>query len=421
MQTMSVSNSGHHRHPTRRRALWRPTALAACTLGLLVACGGGDGDGDGDGGGGGGSSAPATYTTATSSVLAGSGTYGYTNHADPLQARFTRIWGLTGDGAGNLYVADFDSGAMRYVGSNGAVGTYAGAEPPGGGAYFDNPNPLVARFYGPAQLVRASNGTLYVADSNNHCIRKIAPGANATTAGAVTTVAGVCGTTTEGFNNGVASTARFRFPFGLALDEAQQVLYVADTENNRIRKIKLGSLAAADAVTTLAGNEAYGSADGQGSAARFYHPQGLARDAQGNLFVADGFNSTIRKVDANGQVSTLAGTPQQRGYANGAGSGAKFYGPAGVAADANGSIYVADRGNNVIRMLRPNGSGGYTASTLAGAQPTNGKDPAPPGAGIGSAAATQFKEVTALWLDGKGMLYTGERDGSRIVKLTLQR
>ena len=489
MHTPSVSKSSHHRHHARRRAPWRPTALAACTLGLLVACGGG---------GGGGGSAPATYsiggnvtglgagntlvltnngaddlsvaangaftfatpihgaysvavktqppgqactvakgsgtaaaavssvavncyvvyTTATSSVLAGTGTYGYVNNANPLQAQFKGISGLTGDGAGNLYVADSGSNAVRYVGSNGPLGTYAGAVPPGAYDYLDNPNPLVARFNGPARLVRADNGTLYVADYKNHCIRKIASGANATTAGAVTTVAGTCGT--QGFTNGAASTARFYVPHGLALDEAQQVLYVADSGNNSIRKIKLGSLTAADAVSTLAGDGTIGSADGQGSTARFNHPMGLARDAQGNLIVADFDNQTIRKIDANGQVSTLAGMPRQFGYANGAGNAAKFYGPTDVVADANGCMYVADQLNHVIRMLRPAGGGGYTVSTLAGAQPTNGTDPAPSGTGTGSGAATQFNRVYALWLDGKGTLYSGVEFGYRILRLTLQ-
>ena len=141
------------------------------------------------------------------------------------------------------------------------------------------------------------------------------------------------------------------------MDSAGNV-YVADSANNTIRKVT-----PAGVVTTLAGLAgSCGSADGTGSAARFYCPAGVAVDSAGNVYVADMHNNTIRKVTPAGVVTTLAGLAGSPGSADGTGSAARFNDPYGVAVDSAGNVYVADTGNNTIRKVTPGG----VVTTLAG-------------------------------------------------------
>ncbi len=173
-----------------------------------------------------------------------------------------------------------------------------------------------------------------------------------------TTVAGVA----PGAIGGIGSAARFFHPEGVALDGAGNV-YVADTSNHTIRK----TTPAGD-VTTFAGRAGeYGTADGAGSAARFYRPEGIALDSAGNVYVADSLH-TIRRITPNGVVSTLAGTPYTSGSSDGMGSAARFTFPKGLAVDAAGIIYVADSGNHTIRKITPAG----VVSTLAGLAGSSG-------------------------------------------------
>ena len=160
-----------------------------------------------------------------------------------------------------------------------------------------------------------------------------------------TTLAGLGGG--EGFDDGTGSAARFRYPQGVATDSSGNV-YVADTFNNTIRKIT-----PAGAVTTLAGlGGTYGSTDGMGSAARFYRPFGVATDSSGNVYVADSGNDTIRKITPAGAVTTLAGLARSWGSADGTGSAARFNYPIAVATDSSGYVYVADTDNHTIRIGR---------------------------------------------------------------------
>ncbi|MBI4326542.1 MAG: hypothetical protein HY674_14945, partial [Chloroflexi bacterium] len=177
----------------------------------------------------------------------------------------------------------------------------------------------------------------------NGAIRKVA--AN----GVVTTLAGV-----------------FSAPEGVAVDSASNV-YVADTENHTVRRIS-----AAGVVTTLAGlDESSGTADGTGSTARFHDPTDVAVDSAGNVYVADIWNNTIRKVTPDGVVTTLAGLAQDTdgdggndgAYADGPGAQARFNWPYGIAVDHAGNLYVTDGGNNVIRQVNPAG----VVTTWAGA------------------------------------------------------
>ena len=151
-------------------------------------------------------------------------------------------------------------------------------------------------------------------------------------------------------------------PCGVAADNAGN-LYVADTDNDTIRKI----VASTGAVTTFAGLAgSSGSADGTGSAARFNNPSGVAVDGAGNVYVADTLNNTLRKVSASGVVSTLAGSTGTSGSTDGTGTAALFYGPQGLAIDAGGNLYVADTNNHTIRKVVPSTGVVTTVAGLAG-------------------------------------------------------
>lgn len=196
-----------------------------------------------------------------------------------------------------------------------------------------------AQFHLPHGIAADKAGNIYVADTGNDTIRKIAPN------GVVTTLAGMA--EVHGSVDGIGSGARFWAPFGVAVDISENV-YVADTLNNTIRKIL-----ASGTVTTLAGVAGKaGSDDGIGAAARFRNPWGLAVDGAGNVYVADSSNDTIRRIEPDGRVTTIAGKAGVSGSKDGMGSTSLFNNPFAVAMDATGNIvYVADSGNNTIRKI----------------------------------------------------------------------
>ncbi len=240
---------------------------------------------------------------------------------------------------GDLYVADFLNDTIRMITPGGVVTTLAGsaAAPPGS----TDGTGTAARFNEPAGIaVDPTTGNVYVADTYNDTIRMITP------AGVVTTLAGTAGQI--GSADGTGAAARFNEPEGVAVDAAGNV-YVADTDNRTIREIT-----PAGVVTTLAGSPGQGgSADGTGAAAQFDYPADVAVDAAGNVYVADEFNNTIREITPTGVVTTLAGTAGQYGSTDGTGTAARFTDPIGVAVDAAGNVYVADNYNNTIRKLSP--------------------------------------------------------------------
>jgi sugar lactone lactonase YvrE len=181
------------------------------------------------------------------------------------------------------------------------------------------------------------NYTIYVGDTGTDRIRRLTP-----LSSDVHSVAGTA--TTAGANDGPATTARFNGPTGVAIDASGNV-FVADTENDLIRRIGTDGV-----VTTVAGVAgAAGFADGVGSVARFDHPTALAFDALGNLYVADTGNHAIRRIAPSHLVSTLIGTGAP-GHKSGAGTAAMLNAPNGIAFDPSGLLYIADTGNNMIRV-----------------------------------------------------------------------
>jgi sugar lactone lactonase YvrE len=325
------------------------------------------------------------------------GTAGVEGRADGTgaAARFNYPQGIATDTAGNVYVAEWGNAVIRKITPAGVVTTLAGTAGVQGSADGTGP---AAQFMGPFSVATDSAGNVYVADLYNANIRKITPH------GVVTTFAGTAGVT--GTADGIGGAAQFSGPQGVATDAAGNV-YVADTWADTIRKIT-----PARVVTTLAGKGgAAGSADGTGVAARFYSPQGIATDAEGNLFVADAYNDAVRKITPAAVVTTLAGQPQATpscGYANGVGEAARFCDPQGVATDAEGNIYVADSSNTEIRRITPIG----VVTTFAGETQLYGDAD-----GIG-AAARFSSPIGGVAPDAAGDLYIGDYGNSTIRKIT---
>jgi sugar lactone lactonase YvrE len=281
--------------------------------------------------------------------------------------------GVAVDSEGNVYVADSSNSTIRKITSGGVVTTLAGS---------------AALFWEPEGVAVDRAGNVYVADSNNATIRKITSG------GVVTTLAGLAGN--HGSADGTGSAARFDNPSGVAVD-SEGNLYVADYYNCTIRKVTSGGV-----VTTLAGLAGNaGSADGTGSAARFDNPSGVAVDSAGNVYVAD--CTTIRKVTSGGVVTTLAGLAGNAGSADGTGSGARFDFPNGVAVDSAGNVYVADTYNCTIRKI----TGGGVVTTPAGLA-------GGPGSADGLGSVARFHEPTGIAVGSAGNVVIADRNNYTI-------
>jgi pimeloyl-ACP methyl ester carboxylesterase/sugar lactone lactonase YvrE len=288
---------------------------------------------------------------------------------------------VSGDSAGNLYVADTSGNTIDKITPAGLVSTLAGTT---GVAGAQDGAGSSALFNQPGGVAVDDAGNLYVADTGNATIRKITPN------GTVSTLAG--SPTSRGNQDGSGSAASFSSPAGVAVDGAGNV-YVADAFNATIRKIT-----AAGAVSTLAGSAMNrGDADGTGPAAQFNYPNGVAVNAAGNLYVADTYNDTIRQITPAGVVTTLAGSAGISGAVDLAGRSALFNQPCGIAVDSAGNLYVADTGNGTIRRITPGGA----VSTVAGMAGV---------AGLGDGAGTSalFNQPHGLWLDAAGNLYVAD-------------
>jgi len=268
-------------------------------------------------------------------------------------AQFYMPFGITVDTTTNLYVTDSINQTIRKltpVGTNWVVSTIAGQIQISGSADGTGTN---AQFNGPAGIAVSGGSNLYVADDNNNTIRKMTlTGTN----WAVSTFAGLAGV--YGDADGATNNARFHSPIGVAVDGSGNV-YVADANNNEVRKITTSGV-----VSTFAGVST-GSTDGPGTNALFWSTAAVALDAQDNVYVADYYNCTIRKITTNDVVSTIAGLAGNIGSADGTNSDARFYYPSDIALDSQGNVYVADAYNSTIRKITPVGTN-WVVTTIAG-------------------------------------------------------
>lgn len=201
--------------------------------------------------------------------------------------------------------------------------------------------------------------------------------------------------------NGVGTNALFSDPAAMVADSAGN-LFVADSGNHAIRKVS-----STGAVTTIAGQLGVSGSGGvTGAQAKFNRPYGIAMDRAGNLFVSDTGNHTIRKITPAGGVSTIAGSVGQSDFANGSGTAARFSSPLGLAVATNGTLYVADSGNHVIRVISPSG----VVGTLAGSPENWGSDD-----GVGGAA--RFNGPVGVTLDEQGDLLVSDSNNHTIRKV----
>ncbi|CAJ0822114.1 Virginiamycin B lyase [Ralstonia wenshanensis] len=315
------------------------------------------------------------------STIAGSTTAGYANGTGSA-ASFRQPSGVARDASGNLYVADYANHVIRKIAPGGVVTTLAGTGSPG---HVDGMAGS-AKFATPVGIAVAASGNIYVTEFYGNDIRMITPG------GIVTTLAG---SATAGSADGIGASASFNNPLGIAVD-ANENVYVADYSNNMIRKIT-----PAGVVTTLAGTTTAGSNNGAAGLATFNGPSGIALSPSGTLYVAEWFNSDIRQISPAGVVSTLAGSGAT-GSDDGVGTAATFSLPVSIAIGTNGVLYVADDGNNLIRMVTPAG----VVATLAGSINAGSAD------GPGSTA--MFNQPSGIAVDTNGNLYVADQANNMI-------
>ena len=334
-------------------------------------------------------SGPLTRTYWKIDTIAGGGVG---DGGAAVSARLDNPTGVVVDGAGNLYVADSDNHRVRKIDASGTITTVAGTGEQGSNE--DRGPAVSAQLHSPTGVTVDGSGNLYVADSDNHRVRKI------DASGTITTVAG---TGEQGFSGdgGQAIGAQLSHPSGVALDSVGN-LYIADRWNNRIRRIDTTGT-----ITTIAGTGGRGFSGDGGTAvaARLHYPGGVVVDGSGNVYVADGSNHRIRRIDTTGTITTIAGTGEE-GFSGDGGQafGAQLNLPSGVALDSIGNLYVADSDNHRIRRIDASG----TITTFAGrGEPASNLD------GI-LAINSRLNLPRGVAVDGSGNLYIADTGNDRI-------
>ena len=312
--------------------------------------------------------------------MAGNGTGSYGGDNGPAtSAQLNAPYSVAVDSSGNLYIADKENNRIRKI-SNGAITTVAGNGPNSYGG--DNGPATSAQLNGPYGVALDASGNLYIADYHNNRIRKVSNGV-------ITTVAGN-GTLGYSGDNGPATSAQLDDPTGIAVDAAGN-LYIADTDNHRIRKVSNG------VISTVAGSgrAGYSGDNGPATSARLWSPQGIAVDTAGNLYIADTGNSRIREV-SNGVISTMAG-----------GDSIGLAYPYGVALDVAGNLYIGDTNNNCVRKV----SNGVMTTIAGDGMPSFGGDNGP-------AISAELFFPHGVAVDATGKVYIADMINNRVRILT---
>ncbi len=290
------------------------------------------------------------------------------------------------------------SGAFGVTGSD-KITTIAGVGKFGTGGFSGDGGPATsAQLSQPHAVAVDAQGSVYIADSNNNRIRKVGLG------GTISTLAGTGRASGFSGDGGPATSAYLSSPRGVAVD-GQRNIYIADYGNNRVRKVSPGGT-----ITTFAGTgiQGFSGDGGPATSAQLYQPHGVAVDAQGNVYIAEYRGNRVRKVSPGGTITTLAGTGKA-GFSGDGGpaTSARLYAPAGVAVDGNRNVYIADQQNGRVRKVSPGG----TITTFAGTG-VNGFS----GEG-GPATSAQLANAFGVAVDKEGNVYIADADPPRMLKV----
>lgn len=326
-------------------------------------------------------------------TVAGTGGVGFQGDNGPaVSAQLNRPYGIAVDSAGTLYFSDFNNQRVRKITTDGKISTVAGT---GVAGYSGDSGPAVsAQLNYPRDVAVDSAGAVYIADANNHRVRKV------TVDGTISTVVGTGAAGLSG-DGGPATAARLNLPMGVAVDSTG-VLYVSEYHNNRVRKIT-----ADGRISTFVGTGAVGSGGDGGPAvsAQLNRPHAVAVDGSGALYIADHGNHRVRKVTADGKISTVAGTGAA-GFSgdDGPATSARLNGPVGVVVDGTGVLCIADYGNHRVRKVTAEGKIGTVAGTGTAGFSGDG----------GPAATAQLYHPYGLAVDCVGTLYIADHVNNRI-------
>jgi trimeric autotransporter adhesin len=335
-----------------------------------------------------------TINTIAGSALSGYGGDGGQATAASLQDPI----GVAVDATGNLYIGDYGNNRVRKVNTSGIISTiagigYAGYSGEGGQA-------TAAEIDGPGGLALDTLGNVYITELSGERVQKVD-----VSSGIITNFAGD-GVGNFGGDGGSATAANLNYPTGVAFD-AKGNLYIADDINNRVRIVDTSGI-----INTYAGNGTfgYGGDGGPATAAELESPTGLVADAAGNLYFGDQQNARVRLVNTSGIISTYAGSGTV-GYTGNTGpaTAAELDHPEEVALDASGNLYIDDEGNDEIRMVSPSG----TITRFAGIPTIGGFS----GDG-GLATAAELSGPQGVCVDNSGNIYIGDFSNSRIRKVT---
>ena len=336
-------------------------------------------------------------TNGLITTVAGNGAGGYSGDGGPAtSASLFAPSCVAVDTSGNLFIADTSNYSIRKVDTNGIISTVAGVA----GSFGDGGSATDAILSNPQGVAVDAAGNLFIADTSTYRIRKVDTNA------IITTVAGsgVGGYSGDG---GFATNANLFYPLGVAVDAAGN-LFIADQNSQRIRKVDTNGI-----ITTVAGNgsNSYNGDGGFATNASLYNPSGVTVDTSGNLFIADQSNHRIRKVDNNGIISTVAGKVTSGGSGDGGfATNANLFYPLGVAVDAAGNLFIADRFNQRIRKVDNNG----IIITVAG----NGTIGYSGDDGFATSARLQYP--SGVTVDAAGNLFIADQSNQRIRKVVAQ-
>jgi autotransporter-associated beta strand repeat len=333
-------------------------------------------------------------------TVAGNGTAGTPGAANgdggpATAAQLNGSRAIAFDSRGSMYIADLFNNAVRRVNPDGIITTFAGNGSPN---YAGDNGPAVnASLYYPTALYMDAVDNLYIADNQNHCIRKVDSN------GIISTVVGT-GTPGYSGNNGLATAAQINGPNGIWQDSTGN-LYIAEYANHCIRKVDTAGI-----ITTIAGTgvKGYNGDNIAATAAQLNFPEAVFPDNLGNIYIADFLNYRIRKIDPGGIITTIAGNGVMiHAGDNGPAIAASIWSPSDVKLDALGNIYIAARGNHRIRKVDQAG----IITTIAGT------GEAAYGGDNGPASKAKLNGIFHLYLDNFGNLYVAEQNNNRIRKI----